>query len=139
MSLGLATLGLYKAAWGLPDKSLYGAPCNNCGLCCLASQCQLSQMVFGPQTQCPAIARNLENSTIECGLIVAPDRWIKDDQVEPMRELAMAALGVDRGCDATHNEADLAVQEANPDLFEATPETLARVEAAIKALESTRC
>ncbi len=56
-----------------PDKPQLGAPCNGCGVCCLAEPCPVGQVMFlrrsGP---CPAVAWQTNTNRYQCGMVIAP-------------------------------------------------------------------
>lgn len=85
-------------------KPLYGAPCNGCGACCLAEQCPLSVMVFGPAPLCPALTRAGERWA--CGLIADPSRFFKPGHEAEGARISGEMLGVGTYCDAIESNAD---------------------------------
>jgi hypothetical protein len=61
-----------------PSKPRLGAPCNGCGVCCLAEPCPLGVLVTGRRTgRCAALEWVVSESRYRCGLVraLAP-RWI---------------------------------------------------------------
>lgn len=78
----------------LDKKPRHGAPCNRCGLCCVASICQLGSHVFGTsQGPCPAL--KIESGLSRCGLV--------DGTTGALKEAAKHLIGADTGCDARFN------------------------------------
>lgn len=84
-------------------KPHYGAPCNNCGLCCLAAQCNLSRILFGQQVLCPALLDNEEGGGV-CGVIADPVAHVKAPGASPevIREAVAVVTGAGLGCDAEY-------------------------------------
>ena len=101
---------VFSAPKGMLDrKPAHGAPCNRCGLCCIATICPLGQAVFGRETgPCPALVRAVApGEQYGCGLVAAPDRYRVGAAVvhgvEKMRKAAMTLIGASTGCDARFN------------------------------------
>ena len=82
----------------LARKAPHGKPCTNCGLCCLATKCDLALHVFGGEKRapCPALIWGA-NGKSGCGLASDPDI------PENMREAAATLIYAGRGCDARFN------------------------------------
>lgn len=80
----------------LERKPRHGAPCNGCGLCCVATKCDLGKHLFGDsQGACPALVRTGAH-TYGCGVVMYVD--------DPgLREAAKLLLRVGEGCDARFN------------------------------------
>jgi hypothetical protein len=69
----------------------YPFPCNRCGFCCIAKQCQVSVQVFGQLPNgivCPALS--FDGDVSSCGLIAMAKPEFKDE--------AMKVLGIGAGC-----------------------------------------
>lgn len=81
----------------LERKPKYGAPCNSCGICCMATQCKLSLQVFGDfASGCPALMENADGVSYRCGLVT-------ECHSPPHREAALLLIGAGDGCDARFN------------------------------------
>ena len=81
------------------SKAPHGKPCTNCGICCLATQCELSRHVFGDfggRAPCPAL-RFKNSTTSRCDLATSPLLS------EEMRKAAATLIFAGRGCDARIN------------------------------------
>jgi hypothetical protein len=90
----------------LDTKPPHGAPCNRCGLCCMATLCPLAQHVFGhEQGPCPALSFNPEGSV--CGLVDDPMRFARTITTKNGTGKTSAAaahlIGSGTGCDARFN------------------------------------
>lgn len=90
----------------LDKKPPHGAPCNRCGLCCVATVCPLGTVVFGRSAgPCPALSYEGEQST--CGLVASPMKYAMAltlrNGVDAMRQAAMLLIGSSTGCDARFN------------------------------------
>ena len=91
-----------------PEKPAYGSPCNGCGMCCIAEQCPISQMLFGEHDLCPALTRM--GNVYACGLLCDTARYAVpvSDKVDSALRAAIAyLLGAGRGCDARLIEEDV--------------------------------
>ena len=57
-------------------KPPYGAPCNGCGICCLAETCPLARLRYlqirGP---CPALQWNATQGRYQCGMLLRAGRF----------------------------------------------------------------
>ena len=87
-------------------KPPHGAPCNRCGLCCIASLCPLAQHVFRKELgPCPALSYDADGS--RCGLVDDPMRHARlttmRNGVEATRTAAKHLIGSATGCDARIN------------------------------------
>ena len=93
----------FLAPAGMLDrKPPHGAPCNDCGLCCVATTCALGAHLFktdvGP---CPALTfDDLRRS--HCDVVVHPERYATRGAIAPATLSRAAALLVraGQGCDA---------------------------------------
>ena len=60
-----------------PLKPAAGAPCNGCGVCCLAEPCPVGMLVsrrrLGP---CAALLWDADQALYRCGVITEPQRFI---------------------------------------------------------------
>ncbi|WP_017519973.1 hypothetical protein ACQCLI_32060 (plasmid) [Pseudomonas nitroreducens] len=108
------------------DKPVEGDPCNGCGLCCVAQVCDLG-MALGDDRNCRALIQN-EDFTFSCGLVVAPYRYLADQDLEAwlaldrmsgtnageeaLKQMNAEALGAGRGCDSDDEEAAKIFEEA---------------------------
>lgn len=78
----------------LARKPGHGAPCTRCGLCCMATLCDLGQHIFRRQIgPCPALSFDANGS--RCGLI--------DNGTASGRAAAAVLVGSGTGCDARFN------------------------------------
>ena len=80
-----------------PDKPAFGAPCNGCGVCCVAELCPLGRVVHrrkaGP---CPSLVWKPQEKRHVCGLATGPVSFLT-------RRWIAAGIGCDS--DATVEEA----------------------------------
>jgi hypothetical protein len=116
------------SAVALLPKPLYGDPCNGCGLCCIAQQCDISVALFGEQEICPAIER--AGHAIACGLVRSTADYVPDMTAwggKTLTEAFALMLGAGAGCDGSASDQDEA-REA-----EYRPIIRAKAEAAIAA------
>jgi hypothetical protein len=78
----------------LEKKPKHGSPCNQCGLCCIATVCPLGSIVFGKSNgPCPAL--EWEGGESRCGLVT--------QNTGPVAEAAAHLIGAGTGCDARFN------------------------------------
>lgn len=86
-------------------KPPHGAPCTNCGVCCMAVRCSISVSLFGDGGPCPALEPSGEEYT--CGVINNPGRYAPalSERVgeDAVRAAAKTVLYVGEGCDARFN------------------------------------
>lgn len=87
-----------------PPKPPLGAPCNGCGLCCLAEPCPLGMLVSrrrrGP---CAALRWNEAQARYRCGLLSEPNAWLgpRWQGLAPwLARLAARWIAAGHGCDA---------------------------------------
>ena len=88
-----------------PDKPAYGAPCNGCGVCCLAEPCPLGQAVSLRRSgACKALEWSEPGALYRCGMVDSPRehvRWLPGWLVPLTRRLALRWIASARGCDCT--------------------------------------
>jgi hypothetical protein len=77
-------------------KPRHGSPCNGCGVCCVASRCQVGRSLFGEGGRCPALVQTGEH-TYGCGVVLE-----MEDQPE-LRDAALLLIRAGEGCDARIN------------------------------------
>ncbi len=88
-----------------PAKPALGAPCNGCGLCCLAEPCPLGQVISRKRSgACDALRWDPAQSLYRCGVLSEPEsvlgtrwRWA----APLLRRLARRWIAAGVGCDAT--------------------------------------
>lgn len=87
-----------------PTKPPWGAPCNGCGLCCLAEPCPLGIWVSGRRTgACRALLWDDALRRYQCGLLTDPTRitgWRHPWLLHWCRRLAQRWIAAGTGCDA---------------------------------------
>ncbi len=89
---------------GAPPKPAVGAPCNGCGLCCLAEPCPLGVLVSRRrQGACAALRWDGRAGRYLCGMVAAPGdvlgprwRWA----APLLGRLARRWIAAGTGCDA---------------------------------------
>lgn len=76
---------------GAPPKPAHGAPCNGCGLCCLAQPCPLGMLLSRRrQGPCAALRWDAARQRYLCGALDV--RWLAP--------LARRWIAAGSGCDA---------------------------------------
>jgi len=88
-----------------PAKPALGAPCNGCGVCCLAEPCPLGRVISRRRVgACDALRWNAEHRVYRCGVIMDTEallgprwRWA----APLMRRLARRWIAAGVGCDAS--------------------------------------
>jgi hypothetical protein len=61
-----------------PEKPVYGAPCNGCGICCAAGPCPVALVfLFQFKGKCRALLWQDETGRYVCGMVASPDRYVK--------------------------------------------------------------
>ncbi len=96
-----------------PRKPAEGAPCNGCGVCCLAEPCPLGMVLSRRRTgACVALRWSPEQGRYLCGVVQAPQallqhwlprgtRWSAGWLAKPLRRLAWRWIAAGQGCDST--------------------------------------
>lgn len=96
-----ATVWLQPAA---PAKPAVGAPCNGCGLCCLAEPCPLGMLVSRRRTgACVALRWSDTGQRYLCGMVTDPASvtgWSHPWAVRALAALAHRWIASGAGCDA---------------------------------------
>nr|WP_101047214.1 hypothetical protein [Macromonas nakdongensis] len=85
-----------------PPKPALGAPCNGCGLCCLAEPCPLGMLLSRRRRgACVALRWSAPQGRYLCGAMADPadvlGRW---GWWPPVRWWVRRAISAGRGCDA---------------------------------------
>ncbi len=104
-----------------PPKPATGAPCNGCGLCCLAEPCPIGVLVSRKRTgACRALVWSDEAHQYRCGMLVHPARYLGGPATHPddalnrvLRRWARRLIAAGVGCDA-QLEAVVALPAAPP-------------------------
>ncbi len=98
---------------GAPAKPAFGAPCNGCGVCCLAEPCPLGMVVSGKRRgACDALRWDEAAHRYLCGMVVAPadvlrtqwprmGRFIAPVAAPLLSRLARRWISAGSGCDAS--------------------------------------
>lgn len=95
-----------------PSKPLLGAPCNGCGVCCLAQPCPIGMVLSGRRHgSCVALRWNAAARLYRCGAIEQPAQVLVDALPMALRGmrallalvvsfLARRSIALDVGCDS---------------------------------------
>lgn len=91
-----------------PSKPALGAPCNGCGVCCLAEPCPLGMVVsLKRHGACRALVWSDEHRQYRCGMLVHPTRYVGLRTLRPdgllnrlIRRYARRMIAAGIGCDA---------------------------------------
>ena len=87
-----------------PPKPAEGAPCNGCGLCCLAEPCPVGMWVSRRRTGvCAALRWSDSEQRYRCGVVSEPGSVMGWKNPWAMRALAWLArrwIAAGAGCDA---------------------------------------
>lgn len=94
-----------------PPKPAEGAPCNGCGLCCLAEPCPLGMVVSRRRHgACVALRWDDGHARYLCGMVADPGgvvgvrhRWL----TAPLAWLARRWIAAGVGCDANLSATDV--------------------------------
>ena len=88
-----------------PSKPALGAPCNGCGVCCLAEPCPLGQVISRKRSgACDALRWSEANMVYRCGVLTDTEavlgprgRWA----APLLRRWAVRWIAAGVGCDAS--------------------------------------
>lgn len=107
--------GFLAPSGTLDKKPPHGQPCNRCGLCCVATLCDLASHVFRGQKlpvgghvrgPCPALLYDGEGLSV-CGLVADPMRFAMRVTLahgtKAASDAAKFLIGSGTGCDARVN------------------------------------
>lgn len=91
-----------------PPKPALGAPCNGCGVCCLAEPCPVGMVVsLKRRGACRALVWSDDGHQYRCGMLVHPSRYVGWPTLRPdallnrlMRRYARRLIAAGIGCDA---------------------------------------
>ncbi|MFX1680592.1 hypothetical protein PV762_15240 [Mitsuaria sp. CC2] len=91
-----------------PPKPAVGAPCNGCGVCCLAEPCPLGMLVsLKREGACRALQWSEHDGQYRCGMLVHPTRYVGLPTFKPdglvnrlIRRYARRMIAAGIGCDA---------------------------------------
>ena len=86
------------------EKAPYGTTCNQCGMCCRKTLCDLGQAVF-QRTEGPCPALKWEGEDSRCGLVVSPGEFVDPrapgaGQPEQLSKGAKLLIAAGLACDA---------------------------------------
>lgn len=96
-----------------PAKPVPGAPCNGCGMCCLAEPCPIGVVLSGRgRGACRALRWNAETCTYQCGAVVQAESVLQASLPQTLgflvpwlagglRRLAPRWIAAGKGCDST--------------------------------------
>jgi hypothetical protein len=81
-----------------PTKPAVGAPCNGCGVCCLAEPCPVGMLVSRKRHgACKALVWAADEARYRCGLLQRPGRGILR---RAWRWWSARLISAGSGCDA---------------------------------------
>lgn len=87
-----------------PHKPAEGAPCNGCGLCCLAEPCPLGMVISRRRHgACDALRWDVVAGRYWCGVLHEPAAWLPAwarAAAPALRWLAQRWIAAGVGCDA---------------------------------------
>ena len=91
-----------------PPKPALGAPCNGCGVCCLAEPCPVGMVVsLKRRGACRALVWSEAEHQYRCGMLVHPSRYVGWPTLRPdallnrlIRRYARRMIAAGIGCDA---------------------------------------
>jgi len=118
-----------------PKKPAFGSPCNGCGVCCMAVQCPVSLMLFGPHDLCPALTSM--GNVYACGLMCDTGRFFNhtgtDERDATLTQAVKYLLGSGIGCDA-QNEDEVVPEGIREDMQNALHPAVGRAALQVIAL-----
>jgi hypothetical protein len=87
-----------------PAQPAIGAPCNGCGVCCLAEPCPLGMLVSGRRSgACAAVFFDAAESRYRCRMLTDPRAhwpWLPQPMAGAVRRLAHRWIAAATGCDS---------------------------------------
>lgn len=84
-----------------PSKPSLGAPCNGCGVCCLAEPCPVGIVVSGRRRgPCRALVWSDAERRYRCGVVTEPARFVPRPLAPAVAALARRWISAGSGCDA---------------------------------------
>ena len=86
-----------------PPKPALGAPCNGCGVCCLAEPCPLGMLLSRRRRgACVALRWSAEATRYECGALSQPEETLgRLGRWRMTRSWVMRWIAAGQGCDAS--------------------------------------
>jgi len=92
-----------------PPQPAFAAPCNGCGVCCLAEPCPLGMLVsLRRHGRCAALSWDESAAHYRCGMVTAPAAVLGLGSSRPARWLARGLSGLAlrwiaaaEGCDSS--------------------------------------
>jgi hypothetical protein len=109
----------------MANKPPHGAPCNGCGVCCVAVRCDVGTALFGEGGACPALERD-DSGKYQCGVAVRPEvfvPWLTSVfGFVIVRDVVLELIYAGQGCDARFNgePINFAFHKAHPPQDEET-------------------
>jgi hypothetical protein len=95
MSRPVLWISRHEAA---PDKPLQGAPCNGCGVCCLAEPCPLGMLLSGRRRgACRLVRWQADEGRYRCSALGDPARGLL---ARWRQRLARRWIAAGSGCDS---------------------------------------
>jgi len=78
-----------------PAKPALGAPCNGCGVCCLAEPCPLGMLLSGARRgACTALRWQADSLQYRCGALVQPREVLAQSALRRWPRLAALAVAL---------------------------------------------
>jgi hypothetical protein len=87
----------------LERKPAHGAPCTQCGLCCIATLCRAAVLVFGADHPAPCPALRFDAGERSCCDLVANPNTYRAGDPDTLRRAALHLIRAGDGCDARFN------------------------------------
>ncbi len=88
-----------------PSKPAFGAPCNGCGVCCLAEPCPVGILLSGRRTgTCVALRWSEQEARYRCGAVTEPASVLPPllRRIAPLfSRLARRWIAAGTGCDSS--------------------------------------
>ncbi len=88
-----------------PSKPAFGAPCNGCGVCCLAEPCPVGILLSGRRTgTCVALRWSEQEARYRCGAVTEPASVLPPllRRIAPLfSRLARRWIAAGNGCDSS--------------------------------------
>ncbi len=87
-----------------PEKPVYGAKCNGCGICCAAEPCPVAHLLLWQFSgACRALQWEEAEQRYQCGMVIEPKKYLPQlpEWLSPLiSKWSATRIAMDIGCDS---------------------------------------